>query len=56
MVIQQPSAVLLLFITDLESLHRSTQLMPYEWIKDAEFMSTHAHSQEKGLELVQLSY
>lgn len=27
-----------------------------EWIKDNEFMSTHAHSQEKGLVLVQLSY
>lgn len=30
LVIQQPSAVLLLFITDLESLHRSTQLLPYK--------------------------
>lgn len=28
--IQQPSAVLLLLITDLESLHRSTQLRPYK--------------------------
>lgn len=30
LVIQHPSAVLLLFITDLESLHRSTQLLPYK--------------------------
>lgn len=30
LVIQHPSAVLLLFITDLESLHRSTQLLPHK--------------------------
>lgn len=30
LVIQQPSAMLLLFITDLDSLHRSSQLLPYK--------------------------
>lgn len=30
LVTQSPSAELLLLITDLESLHRSTQLMPHQ--------------------------